>query len=63
LPSERTSSDDAKREQNIRKHLFDFVAVREVFDGRFVLIRRDERRNYGEPRYNMLAQVDAWLIL
>ena len=54
--NERTSWNDAKREENIRKHLFDFVAVQEVFDGRFVLVRRDERQDYGEPRYNMLAR-------
>jgi uncharacterized DUF497 family protein len=54
--NERTSWDDAKREENIRKHLFDFVAVQEVFDGRFVLVRSDERRDYGEPRYNMLVR-------
>ncbi|MFL5138941.1 MAG: BrnT family toxin [Microvirga sp.] len=54
--NERTSWNDAKREENIRKHLFDFVAVQEVFDGRFVLVRRDERQDYGEPRYNMLVR-------
>jgi uncharacterized protein len=54
--NERTSWDDAKREENLRKHLFDFVAVQEVFDGRFVLVRNDERRDYGEPRSNMLVR-------
>jgi uncharacterized DUF497 family protein len=54
--NELTSWDDAKREENIRKHLFDFVAVQEVFDGRFALVREDRRRDYGEPRFNMLVE-------
>lgn len=54
--TELTSWDDAKREENIRKHLFDFVAVQEVFDGRFALVRADRRKDYGEPRFNMLVE-------
>jgi uncharacterized protein len=53
--TELISWDDAKREENIRKHLFDFVPVEEVFDGRFALVREDRRRDYGEPRFNMLV--------
>lgn len=54
--TELTSWDDAKREDNIRKHLLDFVAIQEVFDGRFALIRKDHRKDYGEPRFNMLVE-------
>jgi uncharacterized protein len=54
--NELTSWDDAKRDENIRKHLFDFVGIQEVFDGRFVLVRADRRKDYGESRFNMLVE-------
>lgn len=50
------SWDDSKREANLAKHGYDFPDLAELFDGRFVVTRRDERFSYGEPRYNMLAQ-------
>jgi uncharacterized DUF497 family protein len=49
------SWDDAKRASNLAKHGYDFPDIAEVFDGRFVVSRRDERFDYGELRYNMLA--------
>ena len=50
------SWDDAKRGINIGKHGYDLAAMEEVFDGRFVLTRRDDRKAYGELRYNMLTE-------
>ncbi|WP_331295138.1 BrnT family toxin [Methylobacterium hispanicum] len=34
----------------------DFADLDEIFDGRFVVVAVDARRNYGEPRFNMLAE-------
>jgi hypothetical protein len=49
------SWDDAKRESNLAKHGYDFVDMAEVFDGRLTVTRLDDRFDYGERRYNMLA--------
>lgn len=53
--TDRTSWDDFKRDQNVEKHAYDFLALGEVFDGRFCVIRKDDRRDYGETLYNMLV--------
>jgi len=53
--NEVCSWDDAKRESNLAKHGYDFADFAEVFDGRFVVTRLDLRFDYGELRYNMLA--------
>lgn len=42
--------DEAKRERNIDLHGLDFADVVE-FDWGTALLKRDERQEYGEPRY------------
>ncbi|GEP03984.1 BrnT family toxin [Methylobacterium oxalidis] len=56
---ERTVWDDLKNEANIRLRAIDFLDLDEAFDGRFVLSREDERRDYGEQRFNMLVEVQG----
>lgn len=56
------SWDDPKRETNITKHGFDFVSIHEVFDGRLTVTREDNRRDYGEKRYNMLTEFHGFII-
>ena len=56
------SWDDAKRELNLAKHGYDFADMAEVFDGRFVVTRVDDRFDYGERRYNMLAEFHSRIV-
>lgn len=42
--------DDAKNRANIRKHGFDFADAEDMFRG-FLLVRPDEREDYGEERW------------
>ncbi len=48
--------DDRKRAVNITNHRYDFADLEEVFDGRVVVNRQDNRVDYGELRYNSLAE-------
>jgi uncharacterized DUF497 family protein len=52
----RCSWDDGKRERNLANHGYDFADLEDAFDGRFCLTRRDERKDYGEDRYNTLVE-------
>ncbi|HEX3651898.1 MAG TPA: BrnT family toxin [Rhizomicrobium sp.] len=56
------SWDDAKRELNLAKHGYDFPDTGEVFDGRFAVTRLDDRFDYGERRYNMLAELHGRIV-
>jgi uncharacterized protein len=56
------SWDDGKRALNITNHGYDFVDMKEVFDGRFCLTRLDIRKDYGELRYNMLVEFRTRII-
>lgn len=47
---------EPKRRLNIENHGYDFADLREVFDGRVLVTREDKRRDYGEMRYNTLAE-------
>ncbi len=42
--------DEAKNQQNIAKHGIDFENAKHIFD-KPVLLRLDDRRNYGENRF------------
>ncbi len=42
--------DEAKNHQNIAKHGIDFEDAKQIFD-KPVLIRLDDRKNYGEDRF------------
>ncbi len=58
----RCSWDDAKRKTNLAKHGYDFADLAEVFDGRFVVTRLDARFDYGEVRYNLLAEFHGRIV-
>lgn len=60
--SDICSWDDAKRALNRTNHGYDFADLDAVFDGRAYLIRRDNRFDYGEVRYNMLVRFGARII-
>ena len=48
--------DEAKRKSNLAKHGFDFADVFPAFFDAKKVIVEDNRINYGEMRYNMLAK-------
>jgi uncharacterized DUF497 family protein len=58
----KTSWGRIKRGINIREHHIDFAELDEVFDGRFCLVREDDRKDYGEPRFNMLVEFRGVII-
>ncbi|MGH7230917.1 MAG: BrnT family toxin [Nitrospiraceae bacterium] len=54
--------DEAKRTSNVAKHGIDFVDVPEMFQGP-MLVRLDERKNYGESRWQGLGLVQGRLVV
>jgi hypothetical protein len=52
--------DEAKRQQNLRKHAVDFLAA-ERFDWTVALVAEDDRRDYGEPRLIAMGPIDGRL--
>src|SRR3954454_14496123 len=50
------SWDEAKREKVFRERGIDFDELRRFFLGPDALTVEDKRRDYGEPRYNMLGK-------
>ena len=54
--------DDTKNRANIRKHGVSFEIARRIFEGSY-LTRLDERRDYGEPRYISVGEVDGVAII
>lgn len=54
--------DEAKRIANVAKHGIDFVDAPEMFQGP-MLVRSDERKNYGEPRWQGLGLVQGRLMV
>ena len=54
--SAKCSWDDGKRALNLANHGFDFAALDDLFDGRMLVTRQDTRKDYGEPRFNTLAE-------
>ena len=53
--------DPAKDAANRAKHLVDFRQAAQVFRG-FVLVREDDRRDYGERRLIALGEYDGRLL-
>ena len=53
--------DDAKRQENLRKHGFDFVGCDTVFDHP-VVAWEDDREAYGEQRINVLGFLNGDLV-
>lgn len=51
--------DDAKRQSNIAKHGLDFADVYPAFSDKTKVIAPDNRVDYRESRYNMLAKING----
>ncbi len=49
--------DETKRQTNLHQHKVDFVRVLPAFSDRGRKVVVDDRRDYGEVRFNMLGQV------
>ncbi len=60
--ADRTVWDDRKNDLNIQRRGLDFTDLDAVFDGRFAITRRDARRDYGEPRFNMVVALDEIML-
>lgn len=60
--NDKCSWDDRKQTLNIENHGYDFADLAEVFDGRFLVTRQDNRVDYGELRYNSLAEYQGRII-
>lgn len=53
--------DKEKEKQNIRKHGIPFLRAQEIFDGP-CLFDIDDRKDYGEERYNALGITQNYLV-
>jgi uncharacterized protein len=51
--------DEAKSERNRRERGFDFAFAARVFEGAY-LADEDRRKDYGEPRYIAIGEVDGF---
>ncbi|SIR15805.1 hypothetical protein SAMN05880582_10761 [Rhizobium sp. RU20A] len=51
--------DDGKHASNLEKHRVDFIDVIPAFADVGKMIARDDRKDYGERRYNMLAMLEG----
>lgn len=54
--------DEKKNQVNVEKHGISFETARKIFDGP-VLTWIDNRKDYGEPRWNSLGKVEGQLHL
>ena len=56
--------DEAKNEQNIKKHGFDFAVTGRVFVGPFPFFARlDNREDYGEDRWQGIGMLDGAIVV
>ncbi|HEY6321870.1 MAG TPA: BrnT family toxin [Thermoanaerobaculia bacterium] len=53
--------DEAKREENLRKHGIDFVGVEMLFEG-FTATIEDDRLDYGEQRFVTFGTMDGRVV-
>lgn len=53
--------DEAKREENLRKHGIDFVGVEALFEGVTATIE-DDRLDYGEQRFVTFGVMDGRVV-
>ena len=60
--SAKCSWDDGKRALNSVTHGYDFADLDDIFDGRFLVTRQDTRKDYGEPRFNSVAELRGCII-
>ena len=54
--------DEAKRQQNLRKHKLDFADAHRVFEG-LIFTFEDERYDYSEPRFITIGQLEITVVL
>ena len=54
--------DEAKNQQNIRKHGISFETAKRVFEGPILTVE-DTRFDYGEIRHISIGQIEALLII
>lgn len=54
--------DEAKREENLRKHGIDFVGVETLFEG-FTATMEDDRLDYGEQRFVTFGVMEGRVLL
>lgn len=60
--NEYTVWDDLKNETNVRCRGLDFAGLQNAFDGRYVIVREDKRRDYGEKRFNMIVELNGIIL-
>ncbi len=60
--NEKCSWHDAKQETTFLERGIDFADLSPFFDDEQCLIREDDRQDYGEPRYNMLASHEGVIL-
>ncbi|MBN2778949.1 MAG: BrnT family toxin [Bacteroidales bacterium] len=54
---EKFQWDDNKNELNINKHQIDFNDAKKVFEDENILISEDERKKYGETRWQVIGKM------
>jgi len=54
--------DEAKNRENIAKHGIDFADAGRIFERR-LLVRLDDRENYGEERWVALGELDGVVVV
>ena len=54
--------DGNKNKTNFAKHGIDFMLVKPAFDDKRKIVAIDERKNYGEVRYQMLGMAFECLL-
>lgn len=54
--------DPAKREKTLKERGVDFEDAAKVFDGP-TLTLLDDRRDYGEPRFQTYGLIGQWLVM
>jgi len=58
----KISFDPKKREKILRERQLDFGRAGEVFEG-IIVTQRDERRDYGEIRYQTYGLIEGHLVM
>jgi uncharacterized DUF497 family protein len=54
--------DEAKSRENIAKHGIDFADTHRIFEGP-MLVRPDDRQDYGEERWIALGDLDGTIVV
>lgn len=54
--------DEAKRQENLRRHGLDFVGAERIFGGDIVTVE-DTRHSYGEPRWVTVGRLEGRIVV